>query len=184
MLNKYALFLTMTVMSLITTLAQAEGYTLHQGDTLQVSVWGEDKLQSPSLVLPDGSITYPLAGNVKVVGLSAPEVEAKIAEKLKPYLPDPHVSVVVTKIDGNKVYVMGKVSKPGEIQLAGPMTVLQALSVAGGFEKFADKKGIKILREAEGARKVIPVPNYEQLIKGENLEGNYKLISGDTILVP
>ncbi len=184
MLNKYTLFLTMVFMSLVATTAQAEGYTLHQGDTLQVSVWGEDKLQSPSLVLPDGSITYPLAGNVQVVGLSAPEVEAQIAEKLKPYLPDPHVSVVVTKIDGNKAYVMGKVSKPGEIQLAGPMTVLQALSVAGGFEKFADKKGIKILRESGKGRKVIPVPNYEELINGKNLNGNYKLISGDTILVP
>lgn len=184
MLNKFTLLLTMVLMTLMANVAQANGYTLHQGDTLQVSVWGEDKLQSPSLVLPDGSITYPLAGNVKVVGLTAPEVEAQIAEKLKPYLPDPHVSVVVTKIDGNKVYVMGKVSKPGEILLAGPMTVLQALSVAGGFEKFADKEGIKILRETDAGRKVIPVPNYEQLIKGQNLDGNYKLISGDTILVP
>lgn len=159
-------------------------YTLHQGDTIQVSVWGEEKLQSPNLVLPDGSITYPLAGVVKVVGLTAPEVEAKVAEKLKPYLPDPQVSVVITGIDGNKIHIIGKVKTPGSVLMTAPMDVLKALSVAGGFAKFADKTGIKILRETAAGRKVIPVPNYEQLIKGESLDGNYSLIAGDTILVP
>lgn len=159
-------------------------YTLHQGDVIQVSVWGEEKLQSPNLVLPDGSITYPLAGVVKVVGLTAPQVEAKVAEKLKPYLPDPQVSVVITGIEGNKIHIIGKVKTPGAVLMTAPMTVLKALSVAGGFAKFADESGIKILRETDKGRKVIPVANYEQLLKGESLDGNYNLIAGDTILVP
>lgn len=169
-----------------TTLAadSVSGYTLHTGDTLQVSVWGEDKLQSPSLVLPDGSITYPLAGTVKVMGLTATQVEETIAEKLKPYLPEPQVSVVITAIGGNKIYVIGKVKKPGEFLMTGPLNVLQALSLAGSFDKFADKGGIKIMRETDAGRKLIPVANYDELIKGNNLEGNYNLISGDTVLVP
>jgi len=131
MLKQAALLVITAIMAFSSVLANAaEGYTLHQGDILQVSVWGEEKLQEPSLVLPDGSITYPLAGNVKVVGLTATQVEAEIAEKLKPFLPDPHVSVVITSIEGNKVYVMGKVNTPGEILLTGPLTVLQALSIA------------------------------------------------------
>ncbi len=176
--------LVMLFASAFALAAGEKAYTLHQGDTLQVSVWGEEKLQSPNLVLPDGSITYPLAGVVKVVGLTAPEVEAQIAEKLKPYLPEPQVSVVITAIDGNKIHIIGKVKQPGAVLMTSPMTVLKALSVAGGFEKFADKSGIKILRETSAGRKVIPVANYEQLIKGQNLDSNYTLISGDTVLVP
>jgi polysaccharide export outer membrane protein len=162
----------------------AQAYKLHQGDIIQVSVWGEEKLQSPSLVLPDGSITYPLAGRVEVAGLTSTEVEKRIAEKLKPYLPDPQVSVVITAITGNKIHIIGKVMKSGEVLMTGPMTILQALSVAGGFDKFADKDGIKVLRETKQGRTVIPVANYEQLIKGQNLDGNIALIPGDTVLVP
>jgi polysaccharide export outer membrane protein len=168
----------------LTVAAEKDAYTLHQGDVIQVSVWGEEKLQSPNLVLPDGSITYPLAGVVEVVGLTAPQVEAKVADKLKPYLPDPQVSVVITGIEGNKIHIIGKVKTPGEVLMNAPMTVLKALSVAGGFAKFADKSGIKILRETAAGRKVIPVANYEQLVKGESLDGNYSLVAGDTILVP
>lgn len=163
---------------------QTQGYKLHQGDILQVSVWGEDKLQKESLVLPDGSITYPLAGRVEVVGLTAAEVEKQIAEKLKTYLPEPQVSVVVTTIAGNSVHVLGKVLKPGQILMAGPMRFLEALSIAGGFDKFAEKSAIKVIRNTKTGQKAFPVGNYEQLIKGENLDGNILLMPGDTILVP
>lgn len=162
----------------------AQPYKLHQGDVLQVSVWGEEKLQEPNLVLPDGSITYPLVGRIVVVGLTTQDVEQKIAEKLKKYLPDPQVSVVITTIAGNSVHVLGKVLKPGQILMAGPMRFLEALSIAGGFDKFADKEAIKVIRNTDGGQKAVPVGNYEQLIKGEHLEGNILLMPGDTILVP
>ena len=160
-----------------------QGYKLRQGDLIQVSVWGEDKLQKESLVLPDGSITYPLAGRVEVVGLTSTEVEKRIADKLKPYLPDPQVSVVIVSITGNKAHVMGKVLKPGEVLMAGPMTVLDALSMAGGLDKFADRSNIKVLRNTPQGQKAIPI-HYDQLLRGQNLESNITLIPGDTVLVP
>lgn len=161
----------------------AQSYKLRQGDLIQVSVWGEDKLQKESLVLPDGSITYPLAGRVEVAGLTSTEVEKKIAEKLRPYLPDPQVSVVIASITGNKAHVMGKVLKPGEVLMAGPMTVLDALSMAGGLDKFADRSNIKVLRNTPQGQKAIPI-HYDQLLRGQNLESNITLIPGDTVLVP
>lgn len=164
--------------------AEVDAYKLHQGDVLQVSVWGEDKLQNASLVLPDGSITYPLAGRVEVVGLTAAEVEKRIATKLKPYLPDPQVSVVITTIAGNSVHVLGKVVKPGQILMSGPMRFLEALSIAGGFDKFAEKSSIKVIRNTGTGQKAIPISNYEQLIKGEGLDNNILLMPGDTIVVP
>ena len=161
----------------------AQSYKLRQGDLIQVSVWGEDKLQKESLVLPDGSITYPLAGRVEVVGLTSSEVEKRIADKLKPYLPDPQVSVVIANISGYKAHVLGKVLKPGQVFMSGPMTVLDALSVAGGLDKFADRSGIKVLRNTPQGQKVLPV-HYDQLMRGEHLETNITLNPGDTILVP
>jgi len=184
---KTLLWLIITQLFLMSaSIANAEAtqsYKLRQGDLIQVSVWGEDKLQKESLVLPDGSITYPLAGRVEVVGLTSTEVEKRIAEKLKPYLPDPQVSVVIVSITGNVAHVMGKVLKPGQVLMAGPMTVLDALSMAGGLDKFADRNGIKVLRNTPQGQKAIPV-YYDQLIRGERLESNITLNPGDTILVP
>jgi polysaccharide export outer membrane protein len=160
-----------------------QSYRLRQGDSIQISVWGEDKLQKESLVLPDGSITYPLAGRVEVVGLTSTEAEKRIAEKLKPYIPDPQVSVVIVNITGNTAHVLGKVMKPGQVMMAGPMTVLDALSVAGGLDKFADHSGIKVLRNTPQGQKAIPV-YYDQLLRGERLESNITLNPGDTIVVP
>ncbi|MDZ4141414.1 MAG: polysaccharide biosynthesis/export family protein [Methylotenera sp.] len=172
------------LMSISIANAETSGsYRLRQGDLIQVSVWGEDKLQKESLVLPDGSITYPLAGRVEVVGLTSTEAEKKIAEKLKPYLPDPQVSVVIDKITGNLAHVLGKVMKPGQVMMTGPMTVLDALSIAGGLDKFADRGGIKVIRNTPQGQKAIPV-YYDQLIRGERLESNITLNPGDTIVVP
>ena len=160
----------------------AEGvshYKIHQGDVLNVSVWGDDTLDKEIRVLPDGSISFPLAGQVFVAGLSSSEIEAKITKKLKTYLPDPEVTVIVQSTAGNKVYILGKVNTPGAIPLQGPMTVLQALSISGGFDRFADLDEIKILR----GKKVLEV-HYQDLLQGRNLESNYELLANDTILVP
>ncbi len=160
------------------------GYHLNQGDVIQVSVWGEDTLQKvEAKVLPDGSITFPLAGRIEVAGLSSPDVEARIAEKLKKYIPEPHVTVIVTGVEGNTAYVLGKVIKPGPVVLSGPITVLQALSQAGGFDKFATLNKIIVIRKTPAGQKVIPIP-YEKLLSGEDLDSNILLNAGDTILVP
>lgn len=161
----------------------ADAYKLNQGDTLQISVWGEDTLQKEVKILPDGSISFPLAGRAEVANLTTPEVEKLITEKLKTYLPDPQVTVVVSNADGNRAYVIGKVLRPGAVLLSGPITVLQALSLAGGLDKFADSDSIKVLRKGASGQSTVSV-NYDSLIKGQSLESNVILNTGDTILVP
>ncbi len=158
-------------------------YRLQQGDEIQISVWGEEKLLQSVKVLPDGSVTFPLAGRVEVVGLTTPEAEAQITAKLKKYLPDPQVTVVVNNINGNIFYVVGKVAKPGAILISGPTTVLQGISLAGILDKFAATDEIKVLRTQSGVQKAIPV-NYGKLIKGQELNSNIFLMPGDVILVP
>lgn len=158
-------------------------YKLNQGDSLLISVWGEDTLQKEVKVLPDGSISFPLAGRIEVANTSTTDVEARITEKLKKYLSDPQVTVMIVNIDGNRAYIIGKVLKPGPIVLAGPTTVLQALSYAGGLDKFASLGDIKVLRDSTKGQVAIPV-NYSKLINGQNLQSNILLQTGDTILVP
>lgn len=160
-----------------------ENYRLHYGDSVFISVWGEETLQKEVKVLPDGSVTFPLAGRVDVENVTTVEAQKRITEKLKVYLNDPQVTVVVTSVEGNKAYVIGKVLKTGAIPLTGPTTVLQALSMAGGFDKFAELTKIKVLRNVNNKQTVTPV-NYERLMQGQNLESNLLLQPGDTILVP
>lgn len=154
-------------------------YKVHQGDVLDISVWGDDTLVKVIRVLPDGSISFPLAGHIPVAGYSSSEIAARITKKLKKYLPDPEVTVIVQSTEGNKVYILGKVNTPGVISLQGPMTTLQALSISGGFDRFAELDEIKILR----GKKVLEV-HYNDLIRGKNLGSNYLLQADDTILVP
>ena len=163
--------------------AESNSYKLNQGDSLLISVWGEDTLQKEVRVLPDGSISFPLVGRIEVANTSAPDVEKQITDKLKKYLSDPQVTVLVSNIEGNRAYIIGKVLRPGPILLNGPMTVLQALSFAGGLDKFADLGEIKILRDEPKGQVAIPV-NYSKLINGQSLESNILLRTGDTILVP
>ena len=158
-------------------------YQLRQGDTVRVSVWREDTLTQEVKVLPDGSITLPLAGRVVVGGLSTPETEKLISEKLKKFLPDPVVTVVIVAIEGNRAYVMGKVMKPGQLIISGPTTVLQAISIVGGFDKFADESGIKVIRTKPDGQEILPV-RYKDIISGKDMSTNIQLKAGDTIVVP
>lgn len=174
--------------SLFVGLAAAEentaAYQLHAGDSIFISVWKEEGLQREVRVLPDGSVTFPLAGRVEVAGASANEAAQRVSTKLKEYLPDPVVTVVVTGIEGNRVFVLGKVNKPGAMVLQGPTTVLQALSIAGGLDKFADEKGIKVIRDSgDGKSQVLPV-EFRELSAGKSLTTNFRLLAGDTLLVP
>ena len=174
----------LAILPSISNAAEKEtAYTLSPGDTLNVSVWGEEKLKQDVIVLPNGSITFPLAGQVDVAGLDTTAVEEKIAAKLVKYIPDPQVSVVVTSTDGNLVYVQGKVLKPGSVHLSGQTSVLQVLSVAGGLDKFADKDEIKVVRLTGSKQQILPV-NYSDLMSGRDMSTNYELQAGDTLVVP
>lgn len=158
-------------------------YTLSPGDTLNVSVWGEEKLKQDVIVLPNGSITFPLAGQVEVAGLDTSAVEEKIAAKLVKFIPDPQVSVVVTGTAGNLVYVQGKVLKPGSVHLSGQTSVLQVLSMAGGLDKFAAKNDIKVVR-LDGSKQQILRVDYNELMSGDDMTTNFILKAGDTLVVP
>ncbi len=160
-----------------------EGYLLKEGDVLEVSVWREDALKRQAVVLPDGSITFPLAGRVEVAGLGIAEAAERIAGQLDQFITDPKVTVVISGIGGNRIYVIGNVGKPGPIILDKPMTAMQALSLAGGLGKFADENSIKILRETPEGQQVLSV-RYSDLIKAKDLSTNWQLKAGDTLLVP
>lgn len=158
-------------------------YKLHPGDSVMVSVWREDALQKEVRVLPDGSITLPLAGRVEVSGLDTSQAAQRIADKLKTYIPEPVVTVVITSMEGNRAYVLGKVSRPGPIVMNGPTTVLQALSMAGGLDKFANQNSIRLVRTSAGGQEIMQV-HYKNLISGRDMTSDFVLKAGDTILVP
>lgn len=182
-LNFLLFFASILFSTFATATDSSTAYKLNQGDALLISVWGEETLNKEVKVLPDGSISFPLAGRVDVANSTSTEVEKRITEKLKTYLPDPQVTVIITSIDGNRIYIIGKAVRPGPFILAGPTTVLQALSYAGGLDKFADLDAIKVLRNVNGTQTTISV-NYNKLINGQSLESNIILRTGDTILVP
>jgi polysaccharide biosynthesis/export protein len=163
-----------------------ENYLLKHGDRLQISVWKDEALDREARVLPDGSISFPLVGRIEVVGLSTAQVEKRIVDGLKPYIPDAVVSVVVTATDGNTVYVIGKVLKPGQIALTSPdTTVLQVLSQVGGLDRFANGDAIMVVRKLPNdSRTQTMRVRYNELLRGEALDTNVVVKPGDTIVVP
>jgi polysaccharide export outer membrane protein len=151
-----ALLCVLSLFSAAFVLAES-AYQLKEGDVVQISVWGEDRLDQQTLILPDGSISFPLVGNMKVGGLSAPEVESVISEALEEFIPGADVSVVVTSTAGNLIYILGKVKAPGTYVMVAPMSVIQALSLSGGLETFANESDILIVRNSGGVQSLLEV---------------------------
>jgi len=160
-----------------------EGYLLQPGDQLEIFVWNEEALQRQVLVLPDGSITFPLVGAIDVSGKTVTALQKDIKRRLKDYVPEASVTVSVLQVTGNRVYVIGKVTNPGTYEMSAPINILQALSLAGGFVKFADTDKIILIRRDNGVQKAIPF-NYANVLKGKNVKSNIMLQSGDQIIVP
>jgi polysaccharide export outer membrane protein len=158
-------------------------YLIQPGDVLEISVWREETMLRQVLVRPDGGLSYPLVGEVQAAGKSVAELQALITERLKKYIPDPVVTVSTQQLSGNKVYVVGRVQRPGEFVANRYMDVVQALSVAGGMTPYAAANKIKVLRRENGELVAIPF-KYGEIEKGENLEQNIILQSGDVVLVP
>jgi polysaccharide biosynthesis/export protein len=157
-------------------------YVIGPADTLFVSVWKEPDLTNTLPVRADGMISMPLLNDVQASGLTPMQLGASITDKLKKFVSDPHVTVVVTQMNSQRVYLTGEVSHSGATPLLPDMTVLQALAGAG-FTQFANTKGIYVLRVEGGTQKRYPV-NYKKLVKGEAPEQNIPLKPGDTIVVP
>ena len=157
-------------------------YVIGPEDTLHVSVWKEPDLTATLPVRPDGKISLPLLDDVQAAGLTPMQLAAAITDKLKKFVADPRVTVVVTGMNSQRIYVMGEVQHTGAMPLTPNMTVLQALASAG-FSQFANTKGIYILRVVNGTQQKLPF-NYKDVLKGEHPEQNIMLQPGDTIVVP
>ncbi|MGH9514617.1 MAG: polysaccharide biosynthesis/export family protein [Terriglobales bacterium] len=156
-------------------------YVIGPDDTLYISVWKEPDLTETLPVRADGKISMPLLNDVQAAGLTPMQLGATLTDKLKKYVSDPRVTIVVTQMNSQRVYVTGEVLHPGAMNLTPNMTVLQALSSAG-FTQFANTKSIYVLRNEHGNETKLAV-NYKKLIKGEGGQ-NIPLKPGDTIVVP
>lgn len=161
----------------------ADAYRLNPGDVLEVSVWNEEALQKEVLILPDGTISFPLVGIVSVAGSTAEEVQGELKEKLSRLIPDPEINVTVRGVGGNSIYIIGKVNKPGRFPMTRPLDVVQALSLAGGFTPYAKTDSVQILRRRGGKQEIIEF-DYTRLADGKALDSNILLQSGDTLVVP
>ncbi len=157
-------------------------YVIGADDNLHISVWKEPDLTTSLPVRPDGKISLPLLNDVPAAGLTPMQLADSITEKLKKYIADPRVTVVVTAMNSRRVYVLGEVLHTGAVPLLPNMTVLQALATAG-FTQFANVKGIYVLRTENGRQVKLPF-NYKQVVKGAGPQQNIALKPGDTVVVP
>ena len=192
----YRLMLSFFLMSLAVSVIAAEvvdsaaklssgsgSYLIGPGDVLNISVWKEEGMKLDVLVRPDGEITFPLAGEMKAGGLTTKALSDELVKKLKKYIPHPSVTVTVLRSVSNKIYVIGKVNRPGEFIATGYMDVLQALTMAGGLTPYAESDEIKIMRRTETGTKM-KLFDYDEVISGERLDMNIILKAGDTVVVP
>jgi polysaccharide biosynthesis/export protein len=157
-------------------------YVIGPDDSLHIAVWREPDLTATLPVRPDGKISLPLLNDVQAAGLTPQQLADSVTEKLRKYIADPRVTVVVAQINSKRIFINGEVLHAGPMPMLPNMTVLQALSSAG-LNQFAKTKGIYVLRIVNGRQEKMPV-NYKKLLKGEDIQQNYLLQPGDTIVVP
>jgi polysaccharide biosynthesis/export protein len=161
-----------------------DGFVIGDDDVLAINVWKEPDISRSIPVRSDGKISLPLVGEVQAAGQTPRKLEQDIAAKLKAYIDEPEVTVMVQQINSQRFNILGLVNKPGAYVLANSATVLDAIALAGGFRDFAKQKSIYILRQnADGTQTRIPF-NYKDVVKGRNPAQNIKLQERDTIIVP
>ena len=158
-------------------------YVIGPQDVLDIDVWKEPELTRSVPVRPDGKISLALLNDVQAAGLTPTQLSEEITTKLKKFMTDPQVTVIVTQINSQRVYILGEMTRPGAYPLLPGMTVLQALSSAGGFTIFANSKKIYVLRSEGGKQEKLPF-NYKEVVKGKNADQNIVLKAGDQIVVP
>ena len=163
--------------------AGGDEYILGSEDVLEIAVWKEDELTRVVTIRPDGKISLPLVGDVQAEGLTAEELKEVIENSLVDYVDNPSVSVIVQQINSLKIYVQGEVANPGVLELKSNTSLLQAVSLAGGFTEWARKDRIAIIRKSGDTVISIPI-DYEKILSGKDLSQNVILRRGDTIIVP
>jgi polysaccharide biosynthesis/export protein len=166
------------------TRSPAAEYVIGPSDVLAVTVWKEPDISRTLPVRPDGKISLPLVGELQASGLTASKLQDVITQKLKDYIENPQVNVVVQEVRSRSFNIVGKVLKPGSFDLTKPTAVLDAIALAGGFQDFAKVSKIYVLRRMpDGSQQMLPF-NYKLVIKGKRLDENIELQSGDTVVVP
>jgi len=158
-------------------------YIIGPMDVLEIQVWKEPDFSRKVLVRPDGKITYPLIGDLHASGMNTMGLKALLTEKLENFLSKPEVTVIVLQSSSKNFYIVGKINRPGNYPLNPDMTVLQAISVAGGLNEWADRDSIRIIRRSGGKEEILHF-DYDEVILGKNLERNILLKPNDTIMVP
>jgi polysaccharide biosynthesis/export protein len=164
--------------------AEHAHYRLQPGDVVDISVWKEEDLRRQALIRSDGGMSFPLAGDLAAAGLTPDELRAELETRLRDFIPDVSVAVAVLEINGNQVFVLGRVNRPGVYKFDRPVDVLQGLSLAGGAAEFADVDEIRVLRRTASGQQQSFEFKYSKVIRGERLEQNIVLQSGDTLVVP
>jgi polysaccharide export outer membrane protein len=158
-------------------------YIIQPNDILQIFVWKEQNLSGKVFVRPDGRISFPLIQDMQAAGMNPTQLKENIERALQQYIDVPNVTVIVDSIQSYRIFVTGKVGKPGAIMAEKPISVLQALSLAGGFLDFANPAEIVIIRNS-GEDSTLYRFNYPEVIKGKNFSQNMLLRTGDVVIVP
>ncbi len=158
-------------------------YSIGPEDVLTIDVWKEPEISRTVPVRRDGKISLPLLNDVQAAGLTPTQLSAEIEGRLLESIIKPQVTVIVTQMSSQRIYVLGQVTRGGAYPLAPDLTAVQALSIAGGFTPFANLKKIYIMRTENGENKILPI-NYKELASGRNPQQNIHLKPGDTIVVP
>lgn len=178
------MFVLMVTLS-YTSQVLAEEYRVNPGDVLSIYVWNEESLAREIVVLPDGNISFPLAGKIAAGGRTVADVEGLLTEALGKFLKDaPTVTVSPLQLLGNKIYVIGKVNRPGEYPINRPTDVMQALALSGGLNTFASEGNINVLRRDDNGEQRSTAFNYGDVKDGEALQTNILLQAGDIVVVP
>jgi polysaccharide export outer membrane protein len=161
----------------------SEGYVIGQGDVLEVFVWRNEQLSRQVTVRPDGKISLPLTQDIQAEGLTAIQLKAQITQRIRQYVQNPTVAVIVSQINSYKISVLGKVAKPGVYPITTKTTLLEAISIAGGFTQWANQKKITVITNQGGRKEKIRI-NYKKIVSGKDPSQNIILNRNDTIIVP
>ena len=178
----------LAIMSLLlcSTVHATEGtiFPLGSGDVLEISVWGDESLVRKVLVRPDGKISFPLVGDMQAAGVSIDDLRTELETKIGEYIHGAPVTVMLIESRSAKVSEVGKVQKPGVFPMDGPMSVLQALAMAGGMTPYASTGSVRVVRtDAAGSQRYLSF-DYDQVAGGKGLEQNVLLTPGDVVIVP
>jgi len=160
-----------------------DSFVIGNDDVLAINVWKEPDISRSIPVRSDGKISLPLVGEVQAAGLTPLKLEKDIASKLKNYIAEPEVTVMVQQVNSQKFNILGQVNKPGSYVIANSPTVLDAIALAGGFRDFAKRKSIYVLRHGASGEVRLAF-NYKDVSQGKNMDQNVKLQPGDTIIIP